>query len=124
VVLWDNGANGFAMGNTMDSSSIQSLLNSSTTSSLSSLSSLSNMSSLIGRGAEGSSILAKFLEGQAGVTIAKVACGDLFTGNFEDARRDHYTSPPKQCNHCISFLISKVVVTRTILPYLEMTCLS
>ena len=35
-----------------------------------------------GGGGEGgeTTLIPKFLEGQAGVTIAQVACGDLFTG--------------------------------------------
>ena len=80
VVLWDQpGLSGTSIMDSTSGSSMMQLLNSTSTS-LSSLSSLSNIS-LGGRGdADASVITPKFLEGQAGVTIAQVACGDLFTG--------------------------------------------
>lgn len=86
VVLWDHP--GLICSSVMDStasSSVMQLL-SSTSSSLSSLSSISNNSITRGGGGDGgeSTMTPKFLEGQAGVTIAQVACGDLFTACLTD----------------------------------------
>jgi len=76
VVLWDQPG----QVGSLDSGSMMHLL----TSTSSSLSSLSNVSTLSMKGGAESGIVAKFLEGQAGVTIAQVACGDLFTACLTD----------------------------------------
>ena len=82
VVLWDQpGLTGSSIMDATSGSSMMHLLTSTSTS-LSSLSSISNVS-MGGRGSgdgDSTSMIPKFLEGQAGVTIAQVACGDLFTG--------------------------------------------